>query len=101
VSDIDAYSLAVKRGWACENCGRTGCERHHGLFRKDKRYPELDDELNYALVCHRCHTRGICDSKEFRQAFYRRQCERYGREVVDAWVASLPLKEKGEILSID
>ncbi len=101
MSDIDAYSLAVKRGWACENCGRTGNERHHGLFRRDVRYPELNDELNYALACSTCHTSGVCDSKAFRRRFYAAQCRRFGQDAVDAWVAGLPLKTLGEKLSID
>ena len=94
-SDCDAETLAEYRGWVCEICGKErGTQRHHALFRRDRRFQELDAAINYQLVCPSCHMSGEADSRVNRMAFYQVQCERYGKSVVDGWIASLPMKEK-------
>lgn len=91
-----AEELAEARGWVCEVCGkRRGTQRHHALFRTDRRFPMLDVAINYQLVCPVCHTEtGEADSRQNRLTFYEKQCERYGKGVVDGWIDSLPMLNK-------
>jgi hypothetical protein len=48
---------------------------------------------NIMQACGYCHT-GICvlDSYEVKQWFWARQCERYGVDHMQDWLASLPVK---------
>lgn len=80
------------RGSRC--LGRAS-QRHHALFRRDKRYPQLDCGMNYQAVCENCHTgTGEADSTENKYTFYDVQCARYGKETVDGWIDSLDMKCK-------
>ena len=85
-----------KRGNACENCGalftfNNRAERHHALLGRDKRYPELDNEINIELLGSECcHSQGYVNSQDHTEEFARRQIER-GYDVGE-WVRSLPLK---------
>lgn len=80
------------KGYKCQ--GRAS-QRHHALFRRDKRFPQLDCVINYQATCENCHTgTGEADSTENKMRFYELQCDRYGKDVVDGWIASLPLKDK-------
>jgi len=79
----------------CEWCHLRECtQRHHALIRRDKRFPELDDEKNLILVCPHCHMSGEVDSKEARKIFWTRLCERYTEFAMLDWLESLPLKIK-------
>lgn len=92
---ITVLELREKRGHSCEWCHkREGCQRHHALLRRDKRFPELDDEKNLILVCIECHYTGAVDSKEARRIFWNRLCERYSELAMLDWLESLPLKVK-------
>jgi hypothetical protein len=84
------------RGNCCENCGSPFTrenipQRHHCLLKRDKRYPELDHEINIELlgqVC--CHSQGFVNSQEHAEEFARRQIAR-GYDVRSC-IHSLPLK---------
>jgi len=84
------------RGNKCENCGapftrENRPERHHCLFGRDKRYPELDNEINIELlgyIC--CHRKGAVNKQKHAEEFAQRQIER-GYNVGE-WIRSLPLK---------
>lgn len=79
----------------CEWCNQRECtQRHHALLRRDKRFPELDDEKNLILVCPYCHMTGIVDSKDARRVFWTKLCNRYGEFAMLDWLESLPLKVK-------
>jgi hypothetical protein len=86
------------RGNACENCGAEFTydnrpEKHHCLIGRDKRYPELDNEINIELLGHVCcHSQGYVNSQEHAAVFAARQIER-GYDV-GKWYRSLPLKVK-------
>jgi len=102
--DISATELAEMRGYVCEICNkRRGTQRHHGLVRRNKRYKkQLDVLINYQLACHTCHTETCeADSKENHINFYRIQCNRYGKEVVDNWIKSLPYKIPPDVQRAD
>jgi len=78
-----------------EQCQGRASQRHHALFRRDKRFPQLDCAMNYQAACENCHTgTGEADSYENKMRFYQIQCDRYGKERVDGWIESLPLKDK-------
>jgi len=84
-----------KRGRFCEQCGipydkYNKPERHHCLIHRNKQFPQLDNEINIELVCHRCHVIGLVNSYAHRREFALRQIER-GYDV-KSWVMSLPLK---------
>ena len=34
------------------------------------------------------------DARTNRLEFYQKQCDRYGEDVVDGWIESLPMKDK-------
>ena len=84
------------RGNTCENCGaeftrENRPERHHCLFGRDKRFPELDQDVNIELlgyIC--CHRKGKVNSQAHAEVFAKRQIARGYN--VRAWVHSLPLK---------
>ena len=82
-----------KRGNMCEYChSRPATDRHHALERRQKRYPELDNEVNIESVCHACHMSGILDTSEHALSFALKQIKR-GFDVC-GWYDSLPLKVK-------
>lgn len=95
MTELERLSLFHRRGDMCEICHkRKATDLHHCLFRRDKRKPELNHEINYECLCHECHMEGLGDSFDHRCAFYIRQVERYGFLVVHAWLESLPFKLK-------
>ena len=77
-------------------CGvRPAVHRHHALYRRDKRYPELNTEENVQIVCETCHLyEGTPDNHDNKVAFWHKQCERYGRQHMIAWHNELPLRVK-------
>lgn len=98
VQDVDIQEFLRLRP-RCEvrgyKCFGRASQRHHALFRRDKRYPELNVAMNYQAVCEHCHTgTGEADATENRYSFYQMQCDRYGKNVVDGWIEGLPLKVK-------
>jgi hypothetical protein len=95
MTELERLSLFHRRGYLCEICRKNkATDLHHCLFRRDKRKPELNHEINYEILCHTCHMQGLGDTFDHRCAFYIRQVERYGFLVVMAWLESLPLKIK-------
>ena len=93
-----AQLLMQERGiTTCEvdGCDRPGVQGHHCLYRKDKRYPELNVSENFQLVCYICHhVTGAADSWENRLRFWGLQCDRFGHDHMVAWHNALPLKVK-------
>ena len=74
----------------CEVCNsRPGTDLHHCIEKRRKGYPELDCEINFEVVCHKCHMEGKADSKEHAIEFVKRQIER-GYDVI-GWYDNLPL----------
>ena len=87
--------LLVQRGGVCEHCyARQATDLHHCLIRRDKRFPQLNTEENYMIVCHECHMSGIVDAKVVRDKFWKTQCRRYGAEHMQDWLDNLPMKVK-------
>ena len=98
--------LFEQRGYTCEECRRlasenvaplhtrTASEVHHALIRRDVRFPELNTEENYAILCSTCHQTGYVDTEEWRHWFWGKQCRRYGEAHMRAWLDALPLVEK-------
>ena len=96
-ADISAEDLAELRKYRCEaggpNCIGIGTQRHHGMIRRGKSAKWLNVLLNYQLVCYVCHTEtGYADSAENHIAFYNLQSDRYGEDVVESWIDSLPYR---------
>ena len=97
-SDVDIQEfLRLRRN--CEvkgsKCQGRASQRHHALFRRDKRFPQLNVAMNYQATCEHCHTgTGEADATDNKYRFYEIQCNRYGAERVDGWIESLPLKNK-------
>ena len=84
------------RGPMCEICGERPAEhRHHALYGRAKRYPELNDERNIQIVCVVCHLyTGAADTWDNRMNFWLVQCDRYGKADMIAWHEGLPMKVK-------
>ena len=81
------------RGSVCEYChSRIATDRHHALEHRQKRYPELDNEINISFVCHACHMSGILDTSDYALSFAVMQIKR-GYNLL-AWYDLLPLKVK-------
>ena len=98
---LNKGQLFLDRGTLCEHCIMLGVEEpkiahdaHHALLRRDKRNQALDVPENIALVNHQCHMSGDCDTPEFRRTFWTRQCNRYGAEHMELWLAGLDLVVK-------
>ena len=82
----------------CEGCNNPAEQAHHCLYRRDKRYPELNDDENLQLVCYYHHmVDGTADSWENRVWFWGVQCERYGADHMIEWHDNLRLKVKERI----
>ena len=93
MTDSERADLFRRRGHKCEICHeRQATDLHHCLFRRDKHKPELNHEINYQCLCHYCHMMGYGDTLDNRRAFYILQVERYGFDVLWAWVEDLPFK---------
>jgi hypothetical protein len=92
---ITIWDLRRERGSLCEWCNKREAEqRHHALVPDLKRFhEELTVKENIMQACGYCHT-GTCvlDSYEVKQWFWARQCERYGVDHMQDWLASLPVK---------
>ncbi len=89
----EKIKLFDERGQICEcGCGKLAQDAHHCLISRRKRFPELDCPENIALVNHDEHLLRKFDNLAWRQYFWRRQCDRYGREHMVKWVNSLPDK---------
>ena len=88
--------LLRERGPMCELCHvRPFSDMHHALIHRDKRFPELDTEENFCLLCQTCHLHnGYVNSYEFKCAFWKIQCQRYSVQRMELWLKSLPLKSK-------
>lgn len=91
------YLIVKRMNYCCDNCGAPFTaynrpERHHCIEHRDKRFPELDNEINVELVCHKCHASGVVDTTDHAIEFARLQIKR-GYDVVD-WYNSLPLKTR-------
>lgn len=89
----EKIKLFDERGQRCEcGCGKLAQDAHHCLISRRKRFPELDCPENIALVNHDEHLLRKFDNLKWRQYFWERQCERYGKEHMMEWVSSLPAK---------
>ena len=86
-------AIIKKRGYLCEIChARPITDIHHALIGRDKRFPELNCEENFAGLCHEDHMAGKGDTHEFRVKFWKDQCRRYGKEHMQEWLASFRSK---------
>jgi hypothetical protein len=90
---ISTEELIKLRGYYCEECGKPAytLQRHHWLFKRDKRFSFLNDERNLGLVCLDCHE-NVSNSYESKKRFFLKQCKRYTD--MKEWLANLPLKFK-------
>lgn len=88
--------LMFQRGRMCEYCGqRPAIDLNHCLIHDAKRYHKaLTVEENLELVCTECHQREYVHTWEHAKQFWVIQCERYGVDHMQAWLADLPLKVK-------
>ena len=59
------------------------------LPEKEKEY--FWNKINCSIVCDVFHPRWG-ESRMFREYYYKLQCSRFGREVVDDWIENAPLK---------
>lgn len=86
---IDKQSIIRRRGGKCERCGsKKYLQLHHALVGK-----KSHEEYNLEVLCQSCHL-GRGHGIEQRRAFWARQCERYGRDVMESWISSLGLKTR-------
>jgi uncharacterized protein YbcV (DUF1398 family) len=72
-------------------CGRIATDAHHALIPNLARL-DTNDERNIILVSHECHISRKFDNKEWRRKFWDRQVLRYGVDVMQEWVDSIPAK---------
>jgi hypothetical protein len=97
MQNFDKAAFVRQRGPLCEcgECGERGEDAHHALINRMKDHPELDVPENLMLVNHFEHTAlRKFSNLEWRVRFWLKQCERFGRPHMIAWVKSLPLKVK-------
>lgn len=95
LSGLYALNLKLRdeRGVLCEWCQTyPWTDKHHAIIPRDKRFPELDNPINFMVVCHHCHMTGEVDTWEARVLFYFLQKAKGYK--VDEWLASLPIKTK-------
>ena len=82
--------LIKERGHICERCRtQDATDLHHSLIGRMKRKPELNVQYNAELLCKECHANA--GSYNERLAFWRRQCVRYGEDVMVDWYDNLSL----------
>lgn len=80
----------------CECCGINPAEEaHHCLHHRIRgKHPKaaLDMTFNLQLVCHKCHVSGKANIYSNRVIFLKRQCNRYGADVMLKWYEGVGLK---------
>lgn len=87
-----------ERGNQCECCGADFTydnppERHHCLEKRDRRFPELDHEINIELIGKTCcHATGKADTQDHALSFAKKQIA-MGYDVL-SWWDNLPLKTR-------
>jgi len=93
-----ALRLMAERGiitCECEGCNNLAEQAHHCLYGRSKRYPDLNADENFQIVCHVCHFEtGAANSWENRHYFWGVQCERFGYQHMVDWHNNLRLKVK-------
>ncbi len=86
----------------CVVCGEAASNQlHHGLYKCDNRkgHPEyaryIDVEINACPSCPGCNVDyGRADTRDFLERFVIMQIEKFGLDVVQAWVTDFPAKLK-------
>jgi len=84
-----------ERGRKCFcGCGAAGEDAHHCLVPDLSRFrPWVTDERNMAIVNHDEHVaEKKFDNPEWRNKFWKMNCDYYGTEAMLEWVASAPPK---------
>jgi len=100
MDNFNRAAFIAERGTICEcgECRERAEDVHHALIGRMKNHPELDAWENLVYVSHFEHVSlHKFNTLEWRKKFYRIQVERYGRERMMKWIASLPTKLKHRI----
>lgn len=87
------YRCEICRKWIGTNAPSWRGQIHHCLIRRSRKHKEYDHEYNLQLLCPYCHS-GKGNSRANKVNHYKRVCEVYGREKVEAWIDSLDLRTR-------
>ena len=104
-SKISHNDFIASRG-ECYACGTPkDLTVHHCLFddisKRGRKIKELQDVRNLMVLCRRCHVdKRLFKGYPVREAYWWKQCERYGQDKMIEWVISVPLltRERYELL---
>lgn len=89
---FDKYKLFLIRGNKCEcGCGKQAHDAHHCFIPNLARL-DTNDERNIMLVNHDEHISRKFDNRRWKLYFWNIQVERYGKDVMQEWVDSIPAK---------
>jgi len=96
--------LFLERGkYGIVKCEVEGCDQlaehaHHVFYRRKKGkkdVKEFDQKENIQLVCENCHMyNGKALTMENKYQFWEKQCARYGKDHMEGWRESLPVRIK-------
>jgi hypothetical protein len=80
----------------CEWCHKNvATDGHHMLIHRMAGVKQLDLPENICWLCHDCHMNdGRVNSYEMRVDFWETQCNRLGKNIMEKWLADLPIKSK-------
>ena len=100
VFERDLKFYLLDRDSSCRSCGGSLiiCHLHEGLISKNDvaKWPKrwkilIRNELNCILLCGPCNL-GRGGHPPPRYQVWQEQCELYGKDIMRAWLSSLPLK---------
>jgi len=80
-------------GAICHVCWiEPATQLHHGLFGKRTKFKKhIDQRVNACPTCYGCNVGDrIADRREFLERFVVMQIEKFGLDVIQAWVVDFP-----------
>jgi ribosomal protein L40E len=85
----------------CFRCGGKAEELHHAVYKRAKKFPQLDEAENLVMLCHKCNAesgKGYVQSWFFRCLVYSHKLELGYR--MDEWLDNIGMKSPDHFIYI-
>jgi hypothetical protein len=78
----------------CEMCPAHGDDWHHGIYKRNKKIPQLNSKENMIYLCKEHHRLLESMGYEGRCFVWKVKCIEFGEEHMRQWHEELPMKVK-------